>query len=565
MKKFFSILSILSLILFNFSWLFAAEWTTVSQVDHFEISTTPESTKPWEAIDLTVKAVDKSWNVKKDYVWTIYITVENDTKATVPYIDWYEFVPADLWQKTFSKWLSFTKTGKMKVTVIDIDNDQLEWSIDVNVWEWEATPTWAGSGDITITSPDNWVTISWNKITVTWTAKKNSKVQYFLNWKELKDLEWQTDEKWAFSAEITEVTQSQNVIQVRILDGNDAVIAESSKISVSVDAWGPAFKSLTIKEWQEAPAWSEINISANADSGLNEFMVTIWEITQPLTESTSSPWVYEGKITLPTSPADYSLDISIKNAMWKETTKKWVASIKAIESNIFKNIKSQVSDKKVTFTFEVNPDKEEYAKFKFKYWTSADTLKTAWDTQIKESTTFEKIKIMSGSTYSWYIPGLDPASTYYFQIYAIDKDGREISWIQSEIIEVAFSMSSAGNKCMISNVSWLKTTKNGDVVELSWDSITEATSYNVYKKDKDWNFVLIENVKANKYTINISWDKVKYDEFTIKAVCGDGDNVQESADYSQATKVQTWPAQIALLLWISLTVWYLFIRRRLAK
>jgi len=31
------------------------------------------------------------------------------------------------------------------------------------------------------------------------------------------------------------------------------------------------------------------------------------------------------------------------------------------------NVKAVTSDKKVTFSFEVNPDKPEYAKFKFRY------------------------------------------------------------------------------------------------------------------------------------------------------------------------------------------------------
>jgi hypothetical protein len=51
---------------------------------------------------------------------------------------------------------------------------------------------------------------------------------------------------------------------------------------------------------------------------------------------------------------------------------------------------------------------------------------------------------------------------------------------------------------------------------LSWNPITEAVSYNVYKKDKDGNLVLIENVKTNQYIINFSQDKVKFEEFGIK-------------------------------------------------
>lgn len=580
MKKILSVLAVSLLLTNSLSWVFAATGTSgatkattssSSKVDHFEVSTNPASTKIGEAIDLTIKAVDSDWNVKKDYAGTIYITVENDTKATVPYVDWYQFTAADLWQKTFSKWLSFTKEWKMKVVVMDIDNDQLEWTIEVTVgtgsWVTDAS---SANWDIAITSPDNGMTIADSKVTVSGSSKKNSKVKFFLNGSELKDLESQTDEKWAFSTEIKNLSQASNVIQVKVLDGNDKVIAASSNITVNIENSGPAFKWLTIKEWQQAPTWSEINVTMTADTGLSESNVIIWDITQPLKESETTPGTYEWKITLPTIAWDYSLDISLKNSLWKVTTKKWVATIKAIESNIFMNIKAVTSDKKVIFTFEVNPDKPEYTKFKFTYWTDSETLKTAGDTQNKESITFDKAKIKSqtGSTYSWYIAWLDPAlGKYFFQLSPIDKDGKEVSWIKSDIVEVDFSLNSASSegKCTISNVSWLKAVKNWDVSELTWDSLPEATSYNVYKKWEDGNFTLIENVKVNKYTLNISPDKVKYDEFAIKATCGDWDTKIESWDYSNVTKVQTWPWQIFALLGLSLILGFFFVRKRFAK
>lgn len=585
MKKFISVLSVCLLLTYSFSWVFAAttstsgsrnttSWTVNanSKVDHFELSTNPSSTKIWEAIDLTVKAVDSSWNVKKDYAGTIYISVDNDTKATVPYSDWYQFTAADLWQKTFSKWLSFTKEGKMKVVVMDIENDQLEWELEVTVG---ATANWwsevsAANWDITITSPDNWMTISENKITVSWTSKKNSKVKYFLNGKELKDLESQTDEKWAFSTEIKNLTQSTNVIQVKVLDGNDKIIAASSNFSVNIENSWPVFKWLTIKEWEQAPAWSEISIIMTADIGLSEVNVMLGDDTQSLTESTQTPWTYEWKLTLPATAWDYSIDISLKNNLWKATSKKSVATIKAIESNIFKNIKSVTGDKKVTFTFEVTPDKPEYVKFKFTYWTNSETLMTAGDTQNKESITFEKTKIKSqtGSSYSWYISGLDPAvGKYFFQISPLDKDGKMITWIQSDVIEVDFALDSASGPgiCTISNVSWLKSIKNWDVSELTWDALPEATSYNIYKKWEDGQFTLIENVTVNKYTLNISNDKVKYDDFAIKATCGQWESKIESWEFSNVTKVQTWPGQIVLLLWASLVIGFFLVRRKFAK
>ena len=192
MKKLLSTLVVAVMGVTSFSLnLIVANAATASKADSFEVTTNPETTETWEAIDLTVKVLDKDWKVVKDYAWTIYITVDNDTKATIPYADWYTFEAADLWQKTFSKWLSFTKEWKMKVIVMDIDNDQLEGAVDVTVWAGGWDTGGNASGDITITSPDNGMTIADWKVTVSGSTKKNSKIKFFLNGTEATDLETQ--------------------------------------------------------------------------------------------------------------------------------------------------------------------------------------------------------------------------------------------------------------------------------------------------------------------------------------------------------------------------------------
>ena len=104
---------------------------------------------------------------------------------------------------------------------------------------------------------------------------------------------------------------------------------------------------------------------------------------------------------------------------------------------------------------------------------------------------------------------------YTFELYALDKDGNELPGYLKATVNVDLSLSAAG-KCSISNIAGLTVTKKGDVSELTWNSVPEATSYNVYKKDKDGKWQLIENVATNKYTINISGTKVTYEDFAVK-------------------------------------------------
>lgn len=91
----------------------------------FEL-TLSQSAKVGEALDLGVKVIGKDGEIVKDYVGTVYVTVDNDSKATLPYPDGYTFVSGDQGQKTFSKGLAFSKEGTMTVSVTDIDDDKVE-------------------------------------------------------------------------------------------------------------------------------------------------------------------------------------------------------------------------------------------------------------------------------------------------------------------------------------------------------------------------------------------------------------------------------------------------------
>ncbi len=99
---------------------------------------------------------------------------------------------------------------------------------------------------MTITSPSNNSEIPSDSVNVTGTAKKNSKIQIFLNGKQVG--ESQTSEDGKFIYALKKIDQQQNVLQVKLLDGTDAISGESEKISFSTSTDGPVFNSITIKE-----------------------------------------------------------------------------------------------------------------------------------------------------------------------------------------------------------------------------------------------------------------------------------------------------------------------------
>lgn len=526
--------------------------TSTSKADHFEVSI-KSPVIVGEATDMMVKVLDKAGAIKKDYAGTIYVTVDNDSKATVPYADdGYTFKNSDQGTITFSKGLSFTKEGKMKVTVIDAEDDNLEGVASVTVTTGSSTSTKTDE-TVTITSPDNNSEIPSDSVNVTGTAKKNSKIQIFLNGKQVG--ENQTSEEGTFVYSLKNIDQEQNVLQVKLLDGTDAVIGESEKVSFKTSTGGPVFNTITIKEGKEVPVGTLLHIEISAEAKLKELTATLGDSTEIFKETKDG--VYNGTLTAPSATGSFQIGVILKNDLGKITSKDAVETIETTElSNLFKNIKSEVAGKKVTFTFEVDSEPTDLAKFKFQYGTESGTLS-------KESITLEKSKIKNNSgAYSWYIQNLDP-QTKYFRILGLDKTGKELPKMRaSDIFEVDISLAAA-SKCMVSNIAGLKTTAGEGTTILSWDAAPDATSgYNIYKKGADGQYTLIENVPTNSYTINIAKDAVKYDDFAVKGVCGQ--NEGESADYTEATNVKTGPTQILILLALSILIGFFVTRRKFA-
>lgn len=98
---------------------------TYSQAEFagFEIDA-PDTANTNEAIDITVRALDKDGNIFTDYAGTMYFDVIGDDDAVMPNIlDGYTFSGADEGMHTFSKAITFKNEGVVTVLVIDIDDD----------------------------------------------------------------------------------------------------------------------------------------------------------------------------------------------------------------------------------------------------------------------------------------------------------------------------------------------------------------------------------------------------------------------------------------------------------
>jgi hypothetical protein len=109
------------------------------------------------------------------------------------------------------------------------------------------------------------------------------------------------------------------------------------------------------------------------------------------------------------------------------------------------------------------------------------------------------------------------------------------------------------------NIRWLKVVKLKNRSILTWNKVKKAESYDVFKRSKEtWKFEFLKNVTIPKYEFEITWDKIKYQYFAVKAKTKTASWELIVWDLSEATKIQTWPTEIILMLILSLILWFGF-------
>lgn len=465
MKKLIQILTLIISL-----WLFTN--TFAESVDHFEIEASPKSVKVGEAVDITIKAVDKNWAVVKDFDKEVLIYSNSDQKAEFPNIiedNIYKFKTSDAWVVKFENAVKFTQKWTQDITVYDYANDNITWYAEVEVTEWTS---WSEKWDINIKFPENWITLWQNKVKVSWDTQKNHNVKIVLN--SDKNYETISNWEWIYELEINDLPSWENVFIAELIDADGKVIGSSKEVFFKVESSAPIFKSITLNPSNETyTPDSIIWVSVEATNWLTTISVIINDTLSNLKEEKA--WTYVWQITSPKIDWEYNIDVMMKNELGIEAKKENATSINVKEVEYLAPNETEVT--KDTTPVQVNCD-----DFK------------------KEL---------------------------------------EVKNVSSVVLK----------------------TKS----VITWDKVEKATSYNVYKKDRFWTWItLIENVLENKYEIVIEWDKVEYDDFTIKAVFKD-DVCDVEWDNTIMTKVQTWPKEIiAILIALSMWAWVMYFRRKLA-
>lgn len=322
------------------------------------------------------------------------------------------------------------------------------------------------------------------------------------------------------------------------------------------------------------------------------------DITINYPENWITLWQNSVKVSGTTSK-NHKLRIKLNSGTWTETisNSEWVYEVELKDIPTWDNIivaELLDADSKVIWTssetfFKVesntpvfksitlNPESDEYNSESV-VWVSVDATPWLTTVSVMVNDVLSTLTENKSWTYSWEITTPKTAWEYNIDVILKNelwletkkeaatsikvKEVEYLAWVEEVKKEepVTVNCDDFKKELEVKNVKSISL-KTKSVI--SWDKVDKATSYNIYKKDASSSWLtLIENVTDNKYEVIISWNKVEYSDFTIKAVFKD-DVCNVEWDNQNMTKVQTWPKEIAILIIALLSwAWIMYVRRK---
>lgn len=320
MKKIFKILTFL-LLSFNLSYAFA--WT----IDHFQVEFAKSSAWKFESLDIIIKAVDKNNDIVKDYTWNVIWISQTDDWVELPEElwsdEWYSFQLSDQWIKKFENWVKFSASWEQNISIYDTN----DYENITGIWEIKIVEADSKTeAEIEILNPETNTTLPENKVIVSWATNKNHQVKIELN--NTKNFNTTSNSDWIFEKEIEWLQPWENTLKAYVLDSDEKVIWESSKVIIKIDDNKPQFKKIVLSPISESGSveeWTNIDVKVYATKWLKivNLLFNDWVIKLSETET----WVYTWNFKAPNKEETYSMDVVLNDTLWHTTTEKDVTSI----------------------------------------------------------------------------------------------------------------------------------------------------------------------------------------------------------------------------------------------
>ena len=297
------------------------------EIDYFQVDLWSDSAKTWEALDLTVTAMDKDNNIVDDYLGTILVFSETDPKAELPSLlnEWsYTFTLSDSGIIKFENAVVFNSEWKHDLHVYDLNDDTDSVAgiaeIDITKW-WTEAPQ---AVDITITSPEPFSTLTTSDVQVAGNTVKNHRVIVTANG---NDFETISNDDGIFELTIPNQRDGDILIEAKVVNADEETIWEATAVNLKLSASEPIILgiSTTPKEWVPN-FWYRVELVS--ESGLQKVELEINDSITLLTETDS--WTYVWDFVAPNDLWEHAISVVLQNTLGVKSTFLNTASITVI-------------------------------------------------------------------------------------------------------------------------------------------------------------------------------------------------------------------------------------------
>ncbi len=536
MKYIWSLL--LSFILFGWS---VVLWSTIPS--GFIVEVNPNVFDVNEAVDVTIKAIDGDGNVITDYDWFVFIELLTDESNltyedfVLPWDGWawlVFFEEADLWEITLSKSLIIRKSGSYTLRVYDLDDESVDGQRSIVVWQSQDNDILP----ISLIAPTPWSIETVSSITVLADAVDlgNSPYQILVNGVIVDT--WTTSAQWSINTVITDMTEGENSLQIKVIDLNDIVLWESESITFSYQPnTDEFFNGIQILPSTQAKQWDKLVFNVSTSDAVSSAELILW----------SEDWIPMDMDSIGTYLAQvlmedpWNVDVSIRlNAGWNMKLYQDVATLE-IEENIaiglVKFYTQAVDKSSLMMMWQVLGQSP---KFLVNYGVNQNNL----DQEIIVDT--NEIEIAN----------INPAEVYYFQITPLDND-ENIIGTPSDVKEIDPSSLQAQVTCLVDGIV-LRTEEIDNSYYFVWDAVENAEKYFIYRSDNVTSIIsemqkVAETTQTRfEYPFNADALNEEFAYYAVVAVCANGKEIL----IDEVKEVQVWPYDTLLIAIVASVLFY---------
>ena len=398
-------------------------------IDYFDIEFPEQVEVNSDTNFLKIIARDENGNISKNYTGRILISVPNDENAILPGNGEYQFSEKDQGVAKFDLALIFSKIGNQKILVNDFEDGKISQFIKgektIEVIEkcsgQNCDPFSSGNGEdfenVSISSPAKDSKFANSQISLSGKARPNSNLKVFLNDREIKEIE--TDSDGVFLSEINSLEDGDHEIFVQEIGG---FAEKSAVINFSIDKTPPKLDEFSVYPTGNIFCGEGFSVIFFSEPNLSSTNVRFAGITGIAEEDISVPGKYLATFQAPQNPGEFGISLELSDQMQNTSNFVNQAQIHVIEKieilSAVSNLKIEPLNSSAKITFEPISENEKVKKYQILVGKNKFFLEPKKEILSTEN----EVEIFN----------LENNKEYFFAVVAIDQNGN--SGEKSEII-----------------------------------------------------------------------------------------------------------------------------------